>query len=190
MTPLTRQFADLFHPLADFYSEQDVMSLHIQPIEGDAVPAPYHDLLVHEKDMTSTLEAHFDTTFRLHVLDKHVETSQLTRQVVLVSEADDRPVEFGAIRIRLDRFEGALRETIVACKRPLGSILNEAGLAFHCHPNAYFTFQSDEIAQRAFQLDEGHILYGRHNRLVDGDEAILAEVVEILPPLPAVKGEA
>ena len=184
MTPLSRQVADLFHPLTDLYTTSDVMRLHIRPIDAVTVPAPYCDLLIHAQDMTSTLEAYWNTTFRLQVLDKHVEDSQLTRQVVLLSNADDRPVEFGAIRINLDLFEAPPRAEILECRRPLGAILTRHGVAFECRPNAFFSFVGDEIARRAFDLHEAHTLYGRHNLLQDDEGAVLAEVVEILPPMP------
>ena len=184
MTPYLRQIADLFHPLTDFYSSRGVQRLHVVPIEGEAMPRPYRDLLVHAQDMTSTLEAYWGVSFHLKVLDKHVEATQLTRQVVLVSDDDERPVEFGAIRICLDRFGDDARKTIISCHRPLGRILNEHGVSFTCRPNAYFTFESDEIARRAFLLTGAHTLYGRHNLLEDEAGALLAEVVEILPPLP------
>jgi chorismate-pyruvate lyase len=187
MTPFLRQIADLFHPLTDFYSPQGVQGLHVAPIKGDTMPRPYRDLLVHDQDMTSTLETYWGTSFHLKVLDKHVETTQLTRQVVLLSDEDDRPVEFGAIRICLDRFGDEARKTIISCQRPLGNILNEHGLSFTCRPNAYFTFESDEIASRAFLLTGAHTLYGRHNLLENDAGSVLAEVVEILPPFSAAK---
>ena len=41
----------------------------------------------------------------------------------------------------------------------------------------------DAIAQRAFDLTSSHTLYGRHNLLVNDMDEVLAEVVEILPPM-------
>ena len=182
MTPLHRRVADLFFPLADFYSSHDEKLPRIAQIPGESVPPPYHSLLVHEQDMTSTLESYWGTSLHLKVLDKHLENASLTRQVVLLTDSEEQPVEFGAIRIQLDRFEDSAREEIVACHRPLGNLLLHFKMAFSCHPNAFFSFESDEMIRNAFALTEPHMLYGRHTILVNDVEETLAEVVEILPP--------
>jgi len=183
MTPLRRQIADLFCPLADFYSSHGAEPPRIREMAGADLPEPYRGLLVHDQDMTSTLEAYFGMTLRVRVLEKHHGDAHLTRQVVLVADHGGAVAEFGAIRIALDRFEPAARAEIVACRLPLGTILNRHEIAYTCRPTAYFAFESDEIARRAFDLHGAHILFGRHNLLLDGGEETLAEVVEILPPL-------
>ena len=183
MTPLHRRVADLFYPLADFYSSHHENLPRLEEIPGDDMPLPYRSLLVHEQDMTSTLESYWGTTLHLKVLDKHIEEASLTRQVILVKDTDDQPVEFGAIRIQLDRFEGSARQEIVECHRPLGNLLLHFKMNFSCRPSAFFSFESDETIRQAFNLTEPHTLYGRHTILVNDAEETLAEVVEILPPL-------
>ncbi|MCZ6834443.1 MAG: hypothetical protein O7G85_01585 [Planctomycetota bacterium] len=182
MTPLHEKIADLFYPLTDFYASHEVPPPTIEQLDGESMPMPYRDLLVHEQDMTSKLEAYWGTTLKVKVLEKHEENSQLTRQVVLVTE-QGLATEFGAIRINLDQFEPPARAEILACDRPLGALLKAYDISYVCRPNAYFSFVCDEIASRAFELGESHLLYGRHNLLLNDDEALLAEVVEILPPL-------
>jgi hypothetical protein len=183
MTPLQRQIADLFCPLADFYSSHGAEPPRIRRMAGADLPLPYRDLLVHRQDMTSTLEAFIGATLHVRVLEKQESESHLTRQVVLVSDDDGSIAEFGAIRIQLGPFEPAARAEILACRFPLGTILNRHGITYVCRPTAYFVFESDEIARRAFGLDGAHTLYGRHNLLLGLNETMLAEVVEILPPL-------
>lgn len=185
MTPLHRQVADLFFPLTDFYSTRDGNLPRLKEIPGEAMPQPYRELLVHDRDMTSTLEAYLGSSLRVRVLEKHVEDSRLTRQVVLVTDPGSTVAEFGAIRINLDQFATAAREEILSCEQPLGTILLRHRIPFTCRPNAYFSFRGDEIARHAFDLHEAHTLYGRHNLLTTTEEKPLAEVVEILPPLPA-----
>lgn len=183
MTPLHRRVADLFFPLADFYSSHGEKPPRITQIPGESVPPPYRSLLVHEQDMTSTLESYWGTSLHLKVLDKHIEDASLTRQVVLLTDTEELPVEFGAIRIQLDRFEDSAREEIVACLRPLGNLLLHFKIDFSCRPSAFFSFESDRTIRQAFALTETHTLYGRHTILVNDVEETLAEVVEILPPL-------
>ncbi len=185
MTPLQRQIADLFQPLTDFYSSHDQSPPRVEAIEGAEMPQPYRDLLVHDRDMTTTLERHWGSTLTVKVLEKHVSADRLTRQVVLVTDHDQTPVEFGAIQINLDLFEASSRAEILECRRPLGAILAGHDITFECRPNAFFSFVGDAIARRAFDLGEAQTLYGRHNVLLNDKGEILAEVVEILPPLPS-----
>ncbi|MHC4947602.1 MAG: hypothetical protein ACYTG1_05005 [Planctomycetota bacterium] len=189
MSPLRRRIATLLHPLADFYPASGVEPPHVEPLRGDEVPPPYRDLLVHDRDMTSTLARYWGAALHLRVIDKLDDAAQITRQVVLLTDGDERPVEFGAIKIRLDLFPPGVRDEIAACRRPLGAILETHGIRYACRPNAFFSFRSDAFAERAFGLASGRMLYGRHNLIVNDAEATYAEVVEILPPIdPAPDG--
>jgi chorismate-pyruvate lyase len=183
MTPLKRQIADLFHPLTDFYAAHHTSPPQVEAMAGADMPQPYRDLLVHERDMTTTLERYWKSSLTVKVLEKHVSDDRLTRQVVLVTDQDGTPAEFGAIRINLNLFDAAPREEILACERPLGTILTHHAIGFTCRPNAYFSFAGDAVARRAFGLTGAFMLHGRHNLLMDTAGEILAEVVEILPPL-------
>ena len=84
MTPLQRQIADLFSPLTDFYASHHSEPPRVIELIGTDIPLPYRDLLVHDQDMTSTLETHFDVTLQVRVLEKNLDETHLTRQVVLV----------------------------------------------------------------------------------------------------------
>lgn len=185
MTPLQRQVAQLLQPLLDFYISSGVPTPEVTAVDGGDLPEPYRTLLVHENDMTSTLEGYFRAPLRLRILEKISDASTMTRQVVLQTDDDrDLAAEFGAIRISLLPFGEAARADILECRRPLGAILNESGIQYRSRPNAFFTFTSDAIANDAFGVIGPHVLYGRHNLLVSTADQAIAEVVEILPPLP------
>ena len=95
-------------------------------------------------------------------------------------------MEFGAIRVHLDRFDAPVRNEILACRVPLGAILEGHAVPYRCRPQAFFRPEHDETARQAFALDVPVSLYGRYNIIESGrgeDRAPLAEVVEILPPL-------
>ena len=47
---------DFAFPLSEFYARTSLALPRMEVIPGDAVPEPYRTLLVHEADMTSTLE--------------------------------------------------------------------------------------------------------------------------------------
>jgi len=183
MTPLTHRIADLMFPLDEFYAEHGDAVPLVEPVDGALVPPPYRDLLVHERDMTSTLEEHFGEAIRLRLLEVRRDGSWLRRQVVLITDGAERPVEYGAIRIDLSAFGPAAVKSIIDCRRPLGAILREFKVAHFCRPSAFFRFRSDPTTRSVFDLQSEMTLYGRHTLLSGHDDRTLAEVVEILPPI-------
>ncbi|MDX1563747.1 MAG: hypothetical protein R3236_00010 [Phycisphaeraceae bacterium] len=185
MTPLEGKITDLMRPLVDFYTTHGQSVPSVQEIEGDQMPEPYRQLLVHSNDMTPTLEDYWAEPIHLKPLLIHQENDLLSRQVVLVGSQSHRPVEFGAIRIYLDRFPEAVRQEIVEGRTPLGAILREHRLEHRSRPSGFFKIESDPVTTASFDLQEPHTLYGRHNVLLDSNDRILAEVVEILPPAEA-----
>ena len=44
------------YPLDEFYARSGLTLPPLDQIDGQALPEPYKSLLVHERDMTSTLE--------------------------------------------------------------------------------------------------------------------------------------
>lgn len=183
MMPLLYKIASVISPLSEFYNSTGDVLPHIEVVEEADMPQPYRKLLVHANDMTPTLEAFSRQTIHLKLLAKLVDDGVLYREVVLVTDRTDRAMEFGAIKIHLDRFSDAARRLIVEGHYPLGTILNDHGIEHSCRPTGYFSIASDPITRRAFGLTADTRLYGRHNVLSNSLGGELAEVVEILPPL-------
>jgi len=92
-------------------------------VAGDAVPPPYHDLLVHNHHMTVTVEAHHGDLVDVRILDRKLEGDFYTRKIVLALQGSGRVVQFGIARVHLDYCSEPVREAIVAGKTPLGRIL-------------------------------------------------------------------
>ena len=70
-------------------------------IAPDEIPQPYRSLLVHQRDMTLTLEAHFGGRVVLRPLSTFISGAWYYRRVLLAQEYSGRPVEMGAIRMKL-----------------------------------------------------------------------------------------
>ena len=192
------------YPLEDFYAlregaarivQTDAASfdsqtkLYLTPlallwtsVEASAVPEPYRSLLVHQTDMTSTLENFHKEKQRGEVLSRHTPGQEYFREVVLRLDQSGRRVEFGAIKIMLDLFPFEVRQEILRERQPLGRILTESGVEFSSQPRAYLRLVSDDFINRILDLKGPQILYGRRNALVDPWNQPLAEIVEILPP--------
>src|SRR3981081_69152 len=172
----------IIHPLDAFYEEA---GQHLPPftqIEAEAVPEPYKALLVHLNDMTPTLEKFHGKKIHLRVLGRRRKADQYFREVVLVLDGSERPVEFGAIKINLELFSSAVRDQILAEERPLGHILEEHKVPHTSHPGAFLRLASDQLINEALSLSGAQLLYGRHNILLDPQERPLAEIVEMRPP--------
>lgn len=169
-------------PLAEAYSRRGLRLPAIEGVEGSVIPQPYRDLLVHERDMTPTLEAFHGEPIHLRVMSRGAPSGILFREVVLVTTESLRPVEFGAIRIRLDGFGKSARELILGGLIPLGNILKQEEIPHRSDPQRYLRVDPDQVVAQALQLEGGELLYGRHNLISGQDGRILAEMVEILPP--------
>lgn len=175
--------ADLFFPLDEFYSAEGRSLPPIDQIDGKAMPQPYRQLLVHQGDMTPTLEKFHGSRISLKLFDKRLGSDGwLSRRVALLLDETGTPVEFGAIRINLNLFSKVAQEHILEGKRPLGTILNEDGIVHTSRPIAFLRVQSDELINQTLSLATSQTLYGRRNVLYNENDEPLAEVVEILPP--------
>jgi chorismate-pyruvate lyase len=154
----------------------------LKRIEPAEMPEPWHSLLVHQSDMTSTLEGFYKEQLHIEVLARHVVENEYFREVALVLDGSGKRVEYGAIKIMLDLFPIEARQEILREQQPLGRILAAFGIDFASRPRAFLRMAPDEFIGRALNLKERQFLYGRRNTLLDAWERPLAEIVEILPP--------
>ncbi len=173
----------LAHPLDEFYAKMGLPLPPLERVDGEVVPEPYKQLLVHHSDMTPTLEKFHQRDIHLRMLGRRKKGDHYFREVVLLLDGTDQPVEFGAIKIHLNRFSARARRQILEELRPLGHIMRECGVKHSSRPKAYLRLASDRFINEALQLTGANVLYGRRNTLLDPNERPLAEIVEILPPV-------
>jgi chorismate-pyruvate lyase len=171
----------LAHPLDEFYADLGLPLLPMTAVDGAAVPEPYKTLLVHQDDMTPTLEGFYGGNLLLKVLGRRRKNRTYSREVVLLLEGTNQPVEFGAIKIDLALFPDKARAEILREELPLGRILREHAIAHSSRPRAFLRLASDRLINSALDLTGAQVLYGRCNSLLDPRGRSLAEVVEILP---------
>jgi chorismate-pyruvate lyase len=173
--------------LQRFYEPAGLAVPVLEELKGTEVPQPYRALLVHSSDMTSTLASFYGEPPRLRVLTRERRNDSYKREVVLWITEGARPIEYGVIRINLDRLPPAARQLVLQEERPLGDILNGEAIAFLSWPQAFFRLKSDARAGAALGLRNPGFLYGRRNVLLDGSRHLLAEVIEVLAPAAKVK---
>jgi len=181
-TPATE--TDLLFPLSTFEGVRGQRATAAEAIPPEAAPEPYHGLLVHERDMTGTLEDFFGQPMVLRVLQKRIEGDLLFRQVLLQGQHDGRTAEFGAIRIDLACFDGEARQRVEASQQPLGGILRAFGLPYISKPSAYLKVDADVFVREALGAGIDTPLFGRRNTLTTPDGRTMARIIEVLPPLP------
>ena len=172
----------LFFPLDELYARAGLPLPRIEVIGGGLVPEPYQSLLVHDNDMTPTLESFYAADIHLEIITRHHLGEVYLREVVLRLERDDAPVEFGANKIHLARFPAAARELILGDHVPLGRILQDCAIRHRTQVQVFLRVESDSVMTDAFELREPTVLYGRKAVIFDLQGQPLSEIVEILPP--------
>lgn len=180
--------ASVAYPLDEFYAARGLSLPPLERVDPASMPEPYRALLVHERDMTSTLENFHRTGVHLRLVSRKQLGDDYFREVVLMLDETEVPVEFGAIRISIGRFPAAARSAILEERFPLGHILKEYSIAYVSRPKSFVRLASDKLISRLLNLPGVHYLYGRRNSLLDPAGHSLAEIVEILPPAPVSSG--
>jgi chorismate-pyruvate lyase len=172
------------YPLDEFYAQAGRVLPQIEVLDGPAVPEPFRSLLVHTNDMTPTLEKFHGDTIHLSVLGRQQRDGFYFREVLLLTDGSTVPLEFGAIKINLNLFPPAARRQILDERLPLGHILSDHKIAHSSRPKAFLKIHADQFIAETLRLAGRPILYGRRNTLSDPGQRSLAEIVEILPPIP------
>jgi hypothetical protein len=172
------------YPLDDFYARAGRPLPNIVAAHGADVPEPYRTLLVHDTDMTPTLEKFHGDEIHLRVIYSEKRDGAYYRESKLVLDKAPRVVEFGAIKINVHLFPTAAQRAILEEHMPLGTVLREFKIKHTSRPKAYLKINADEFVNEALGLTGEHVLYGRRNTLFDPQQRPLAEIVEILPPIP------
>jgi hypothetical protein len=179
-TPLVLPWA---HPLDELYAKAGLTLPHIETLPGAQVPEPYQQLLVHDGDMTPTLETFHQSSIHLNVLGREQRDDFYFREVLLLTDDAEKTVEFGAIKIHLGLFPPAARQEILREHLPLGTILARHKIGHTSRPKAFLKVQSDAFINGILGISGPHTLFGRRNTLSNLQGHPLAEIVEILPPI-------
>ena len=171
------------YPLDEFYAQASRPLPDVATVRPDRMPEPYRSLLAHDQDMTPTLEKFYRQKIHLEILSRQQRGGFYSREVVLLLDNTDQPVEFGAIKINLSVFPNAARREILEGRLPLGHILAEDKIAHTSRPKAFLRVTSDGFINGALRLKGSCVLFGRRNTLLDPAQHPIAEIVEILPPV-------
>jgi chorismate-pyruvate lyase len=154
----------------------------VKVVSPHGIPQPYRSLLVHDAEMTLTLERHFDDRAILRPISTFSSGTFYFRRVLLARASSGRPIAMGAIRIRLDAFSQRLRTKILARQIPLGRILRENRFTYSSKVMAFLSITPTPEIMGIFWMRESRVLYGRRSEIFR-DNVKIADVVEVLPLL-------
>ena len=175
-----RRVPSPLHPLDLAYTRAGLEPPAATAIAPDRIPQPYRSLLVHQRDMTLTLEAHFGGRVVLRPLSTFTSGPWYYRRVLLAQEYSGRPVEMGAIRIRLAALPRKVQAEIRRNVVPLGRILRDGGVDFTSMPREFFAVTPNPEMMGVFWMREPRTLYGRRTEVLLGGR-VIGDIVEVLP---------
>ena len=173
---------DTLYPLDVVYGRAGVAMPETKIVAPYEIPLPYRAMLVHEDDMTITLERHYGDRVILRALSTFTSGAWYYRRVLLVHEYSGRPVEMGAIRMKLDAFGARVKKQILANEIPLGRILRDAGFKYVSHAMAFLAIRPNPEMMGVFWMREPKTLYGRRTEIIR-DGVKIGDIVEVLPPV-------
>ena len=179
-TRTARAGSRILYPLDQAYRLAGLTPPAAIAIAPEALPEPYRRLLVHDGDMTHTLERHFGDRLLIRPLSTRMRGRWYFRRVLLVQTTSGRPVEMGAIRIALDAFPARVRAQILRGEAPLGRIVREAGVDYKSRPQRFLQVTPNSEMMGVFWMREPQTLYGRQT-VVTLNGAKIGQIVEVLP---------
>lgn len=177
---LARAGSRILYPLDHAYRTTGLEPPAATVVDAEALPEPYRRLLVHDSDMTQTLERHVGDRLLIRPLSMTLRGRWYFRRVLLVQSSSGRPVEMGAIRISVDVLPARVRAEILRGEVPLGRILREAGLDYKSRPQRFVAITPNSEMMGVFWMREPQTLYGRQT-VVTLNGAKIGQVVEVLP---------
>ena len=189
ITPNKQDSQRLLYPLDTAYERAGVLMPTVSVVSADQIPPPYQSLLVHRIDMTLTLERHFGGRVCLRPLSTFADGRSYFRRVLLVHEDSGRPVEMGAIRMRLDAFSDGLREQVLANEVPLGRLLRDEQFDYESRVLAFLAVTPNPEMMGVFWMRSPDVLYGRRTEIIRRG-AKIGDIVEVLPPMATQRERA
>jgi chorismate-pyruvate lyase len=177
--PVHKITPDVVSLFAQFPPATDLPSFDYIPPE--AVPEPYHTLLVHQHHMTVTVEKHHGDLVDVKILARRQNGSSYARKIVLALQKTGRLVQFGIVRINLDYCSPEVRQEIVAGQTPLGRVLINHNVLRRIELTAFLRIEAGPEQMAWFGRTGRATLYGRLG-YIHCDEQPAVELLEILAP--------
>lgn len=150
-----------------------------QVVDAPELPDLPQRLLVHNRHMTATLNAHYGESVELRVLDVRREADTYQRMILLTVGGGEKVVEFGIVRLYLSALPQAAQNEVMLESRPLGEILARHGVLTQVEPRWYLRFPATSPVVDYFAPDASDA-FGRLGIIhCNGQPAV--ELLEVVP---------
>jgi hypothetical protein len=100
--------------------------------------------------------------------------------VLLAQQYTGKPVEMGAIRIKIAAFPDRIQRQILKNDVPLGRLLRDGGVQYQSRPTMFLSVTPNPEMMGVFWMREPKTLYGRRTEMLR-DGVKIGDIVEVLP---------
>jgi hypothetical protein len=152
-----------------------------EQIPAEAVPPPFHGLLVHDQHMTVALEAYHRSRVLLRPYLVHRQGDLYGRKLDLVSEDSAAVVLTGIMLFNLSVVAEPVRQLILEQKIPLGRLLIENNVLRQVSTESFLRIAATDPLVARFHLAEARPAYARLATIFC-DERPAVDLLEIVNP--------
>lgn len=163
-----------------FYADSAELA-QFKQCDKSSVPSPYRKLLAHDAHMTVTVEERHGCTVSVEVLESHESETHYLRKILLRRTSDNRVVQFGIVRLKLDAIDAEARAEILAKQTPLGRVLIQHNVMRHVELLDVWSVCCGAALAKDFAVAGGHETFGRTALIYCNDEPAI-ELLEIVAP--------
>ena len=181
MSQVTRK-SPVLDALVDLFYESTSELGQFEEIPRGAAPAPYDELLAHDKHMTVTVERFHDSPVDVRVLEVHKSRTHYSRKILLTRQSDGAVVQFGLVRLCLDFLEPDVRQEIESQDAPLGRILIEHDVMREVQLISLWKVTPAEGLRKLFGLESSDVTFGR-TALIYCNGVPAVDLLEIVTPV-------
>jgi chorismate-pyruvate lyase len=149
--------------------------------DKSSVPSAYRALLAHDAHMTVTVEQRHGCPVTVEVLESHESQTHYVRKILLRRKSDNRVVQYGIVRLKLDAIDAEPRAEILAKQIPLGRVLIQHNVMRQVQLLAVWNVRCGRELAKHFDVITGHETFGR-TALIYCNEEPAIELLEIVAP--------
>src|SRR3954463_11228173 len=143
------------------FASADALKMDFLEISPQEMPLDSRQLLVHQKHMTRTLNAHYGQPVDVHVLERHHDGDLYSRKIFLTPRESQTVVEYGLVRLDFRYVPHSVRDAILQEHAPLGSILINHNILRRIQPRWYLKFPAASTILNWFDCKPQADLFGR-----------------------------
>lgn len=148
-------------------------------VDAEEMPQNTRLLLAHNAHMTVTIEAFHGCKVNVEVLDRRRDAEHYSRRILLRRATDNQVVQFGIVRLAMQKIPALALEAILSEKIPLGQTLIDNGVLRRVELCHLWKIELGPDLAKLFSSPLGETVYGR-TAMIHVDEQPAIELLEIV----------